>query len=1053
MAEAQTNDPKQFLTAEQADLLFGVFLSQVEDVCDPTRSNRVKVRVSGLDGYEGEGEDRVPNPTTEDLPWAGVAMPVTHSGGTFTTGSNHNMKVGDFVWTRLIDGNPRKRTVFAVAGPGVAVNPNDTEKPIAGPIPLTRTIVDDPETGNSVNPRVIAQDSDESGSQTSVGELGTEQQSDVAGGLLLPASPANPGGTFDTRVASASPGCTTTPAGDIENILAEFFATLQHTNGNIGTYYISKFTGKLFELQSIAKGYIQRVKSIMNAALSRAFGEMMAMLRKGVQALIKALLAPLPGVLTPVVDWFTQMLERLGCSMMDIGSMLGNFIENTILGYVGNIVNWSACQIKRFTDALFGRTLGMIEGVIDSVFGGISSVLGAIGGAIDIIGGGLASIMKLLGISCGGKKKCQPVKKKSSKVGSLEGLKSGFNSLDELLASLESGNHLPITSYCEDALTDPVGATEVNAWGPQVPDGGSGDSGEGTGTGIDFDDVVSSICSARFFKVEDTPETMAVIEGSTAEIRITRSGNLETTSSVTYRTLDGTAKANIDYCPVNGYIGFGIGESEKIITVNTIDNGVQDGSKYFFVKATGDGCGEMTKPTGRIWMKDSSTQSNVPGLTVPTVGAVSSTPQLNLDQPVYLLEADKSVVYEGEEVTFNLKTFNVDDGTVINYTLGRETTGIVWQDIEYIIGADGAKSYVDQEEDLQRQFTIMNGAASVTVKLKDDGIVEDGNQVAEQLYCELNNLATAAGVAVLDPKVDTSTDPTARSVAVEADKVTVEEGEEVRFTVTTKNFTDGELLSYSIFGTNITQADIVQPMSGNLYLENNKADIVIQIKEDRVQENQENLIFSIDNYGSQAVVIISASEDDPIETTDEPPADDDGTPVFSDPIIDDDGRIIDIEVKRSGHRYTSKPFITVDSNTGWGAYVEPILNSKGYLTRVRVIRPGKGYTGKTRPDTTICQLVGFHLTNVGGLYTSAPNVYVNGVSGIARATIGSSGYVTEIKLIAPEMTYIRTPIVTITGGGGFGAKAIPDLQCVPAEDSNLILQGLAKDPANYVDCP
>ena len=83
-------------------------------------------------------------------------------------------------------------------------------------------------------------------------------------------------------------------------------------------------------------------------------------------------------------------------------------------------------------------------------------------------------------------------------------------------------------------------------------------------------------------------------------------------------------------------------------------------------------------------------------------------------------------------------------------------------------------------------------------------------------------------------------------------------------------------------------------------------------------------------------------------------------------------------MKRSGHRYTSKPFITVDSNTGWGAYVEPILNSKGYLTRVRVIRPGKGYTGKTRPDTTICQLVGFHLTNVGGLYTSAPNVYVNG---------------------------------------------------------------------------
>ena len=1043
-------------TRTTTDKAFDLHEGYVEDIDDPKGSQRVKVRIIGVHDYKGEGETKIGIPPTEDLPWSRVMMPVTHSGGAHTSASSHNMQVGDSVVVKLIQGDTDNPVVVGVMDSGVACASD--EAPIATgkePIPLTKTVNQDLEKGQSPDPRNhTSQEQCIDGGTKPLGRLGTKEASDGLNGIRDTASPANQAGTFE--ITRASVDCPENPSSQVENVLSEFFATLQHTNGNIGSYYISKYTGGLFEIQSIAKGYISRVKKIMSAAMSRIMGEMMNMLRKAVKALMKAILTPLPGILTPVTEWFQKMLERLGCSMMDISGRIENFAENILMGYVGNIINWSACQVKRFTDAIFGNILGEITGMIDGLFGGISKVLGAIGGGLNIIGGGLANIMKMLGISCSGKKKCSKPAKVNSKNGSLQGLKGGFNSLDQLLADLETGNHLPIDSYCGDATTDPEPKTEVNIWGPTVPDsgtdGGTRDPGtDGTNNGITYDDIATAICNARTFKVIDIPETEAVQEGDTAYIKITRGGDTTTTSSVTFSTQDGTAKATEDYCPVNGYIGFGIGETEKTVEVKTLNNGVKDGSKYFFLRMDHDGCGKVLKPIARIWMKDPQAITNIPTLTVPDIGGGSSTPVLNVTNPVYHLTSTREVVYEGEEVTFKLETQNVDEGTQINYTLGRESTGIVYGDIEYVI-ENGVKTWVTQADDLTRSFKVSSGKAEVTVKLMDDGVVEDTNSVAEQLYLELNNLSTSVGVAVLD-SIQAVADPSTRTVKITPNKSLVEEGEIVTFNVVTTNFDNGELLPYSIFGANITQADIKQTLSGNLYVENNTASIDIEVLEDNTIEQQENMIFNIDDYGATATVVIAIPDDTPSEgETDEPDIDDE--PEFDFPIIDDTrGGIIDIEVKRSGRRYIERPFITLDSNVGYGAYVEPIINSEGYLTRVRVINPGYGYTGKKRPENVVCQLVGVFLTNVGGLYKIPPRVLVDGVSGVARATIAEGGYVTGVELIRKDMHYKTTPTIEIYGGGGFGAKAKADLQCVPAEESNLIIQGLAKDPANYVDCP
>ena len=1036
---------------------------QVESIDDPKNSRRVKVRVYDLHGKldENNGE-----PTTEELPWARVVMPVTASGGSFTSSSTHNLKVGDFVLVKFSKGDTNKPLVIGCVDAGVACASEKKPESLGKYCkPFEKAVYQDQKNGNNPDPRNhVPQDQCPDGGSKTLGRFGTETASDGLNGLRDEASPANQAGEFKVRRASVD--CPESPQGSISNILSEFFATLQHTNGNIGSYYISKYTGGLFELQSVANGYIDRVKAIMDAAMSRIMGEMMNMLRKAVKALMKAILAPLPGILGTATEWFSKMMEKLGCSMMDVSGRIQNFIGGILNGYVGNIMNWSACQVKRFTDSIFGRVLGEVTGVINGLFGGISKVLGAIGSGLNLIGGGLSSIMKMLGLSCSGNNKCAKPKKKDSKGGAFSGLSGGFNTLDELLADLETGNHLPINSYCGDATTDPEPKTEVGIWGPTVPDdgnnGGTTDTGidDGTttgggttGTGVNYDDIASAICNARFFKVLDIVEADAVTEGDIAQIRITRTGDTSSTSSITYRTQDGTAKAGQDYCAVNGFIGFGIGETEKIIEVKTIDNGVKDGNKYFFLKMQGDGCGQIPKDVGRIWMKDPTAITTVPVLTDPdvTTDGTSSTQLLNLTNPVYHLTTDTEVVYEGEEVTFKLTTQNVDDDTQVNYTLGRESTGITFNDLEYVI-ENGEKTWINRVEDLSRSFTVVDGKAEVTVKVYDDGVVEDTNNVAEQLYLELNNLSTSKGVAVLDAR-EAVVDPSVRSVKVTPNKSVVEEGESVVYTIVTTNFDQGEMLPYTIFGTNITENDVEEPLTGNLYIENNSAKFTLNISKDGEIEDAENLIFSIDDYGSQATVVISVPAETPAEGETDPVIDED-EPEFDDPIIDEEtGGIVDIEVKRSGRRYIAKPFITLESNVGYGAYVEPILNSQGYLSRVRVVTPGYGYTGKTKPSNTVCQLVNIVLTNVGGFFTSPPTILVNGISGIARATISDEGFVNGIVMIKKDMQYVSQPEIEIYGGNGFGARAIADLQCVPAEESELILQGLARDPANYVDCP
>ena len=84
-----------------------LFIGQVEDVNDPKRSGRVKVRCLGLhtrDKQSGESENSKNNYiTTEDLPWSRVILPTTHAQQS-RTGGKHGLLPGSWVVGFFADG-------------------------------------------------------------------------------------------------------------------------------------------------------------------------------------------------------------------------------------------------------------------------------------------------------------------------------------------------------------------------------------------------------------------------------------------------------------------------------------------------------------------------------------------------------------------------------------------------------------------------------------------------------------------------------------------------------------------------------------------------------------------------------------------------------------------------------------------------------------------------------------------------------------------------------------------------------------------------------------
>jgi len=478
---------------------------------------------------------------------------------------------------------------------------------------------------------------------------------------------------------------------------------------------------------------------VIREFVARVKGFVIEKITAGVKDLISALLSPNPtgNVLTPVTEWFNNLLKDLGCKMEDLGERLEKWLTNVLMSYINQIYRSAACLLDTLVNGILSKINSLMEDILGSILGPLQDILGVIAAPLNMIGGAINFVLKLLGISCSGPASDCAKYKTICNNGEKKEKENEKDFLDDLLTGID--NLFPVTGAdytqytCADAYTgNPLTVTTVGFTG-----------GVPKPTGSDIPENNTKVPVNRRQKITYNIQDIIVEEGEEAEFIVTRTGYTESASSVSYKTLKskGTATAGEDYLPEEGILGFAAGELQKTISIRTLYSEEREKNEDFYLRL------KINSPT-----PDSGTYSSfIKNIGVCTIternvtepgnpySVSSQDPVTIIDEafppivddgvdngdgdgnqdgliqdttdttPTYSVTANRTSVREGEFVVYTITTTNVDNGTILYYTLSGN--GITSGDI---IGAN-----------ITGSFVINNGTFELTVGLEEDGVVED----------------------------------------------------------------------------------------------------------------------------------------------------------------------------------------------------------------------------------------------------------------------------------------------------------------------------------------
>ncbi|CAR63422.1 putative base plate hub subunit and tail lysozyme [Synechococcus phage S-RSM4] len=719
---------------------FNWWVGQIEETAKKEKNNkggyRFKVRIVGDHPKSKEIL------STEDLPWAQVMMPVNVPFMPGNVGGAHPQLIkGCWVVGFYLDDDKQKPIIMGSIGqtPG-ATTISKSEKPGAT------------ESFQTYNNTTEAQvDPGRDGTPAPQNEKGPSEETNKTTGAL-PDGTTNADGpkvppipfqnNFDQEkwCQSVAEKCDKEDIGDkITYILGQFLFEIQRNNGNIGTYLVGQVNGTINSGIGIARKYISKFQKVIRKFVAKVKGFVIENITKGVKFLIKTLLFvdKKGNALTPVTKWFNNLLKDLGCKMEDLGKRLEKWLTDVIMKYVNQIYRAAACQVDTFINGILSKMNSLMEEVLQSVLGPLQSILGAIASPLNMIGGAINFVLNLLGISCSGPSRvCAKYKvvctdgekkKKEDKKDFLDDLLSG---IDDLFGSTK-GDYNQYT--CAEAYTgSSLSVTNVGFVG-----------------GVPAADNTTNTPLTRRPKISYDIQDITVQEGNEAQFTVVRRGFTEIASSVTYKTLSkGTAESGVDYLPVQGILGFAPDETEKVITITTLYDSETEGDEDFYIRlrknSPGEGSGvqssfvkniakctiteqDLTDPTDPFSPKPENPESGIDDTFPPDETDVPTDPTDDNDtggggdggdgsdgttestSPTYRVVADKSFVREGEFIVYTITTTNLENGSILNYSLTGD--GITSEDI---IGGN-----------INGSFVVNNNQAKVTVGLEDDGVVED----------------------------------------------------------------------------------------------------------------------------------------------------------------------------------------------------------------------------------------------------------------------------------------------------------------------------------------
>jgi len=755
---------------------FPWWIGQVEGVADLEENNKGGYRYKvAIVGEHPKSRELI---STAELPWANVMMPVNQpfAPGNIV-GSAAQLTPGCWVVGFYIDNDKQKPIIMGSIGQ----TPGSTT--------LTETIrQEDPDsrfaTGDRTNPFEVdpLTDGNPGASSTSKQNGGPSTGTRRGDGELR----VDTGVLVDSIEREEWCQLTAEKCDEVDtktqmkNILAQFLADIQSSNGNIGDYYVSKYTGGIYRSAGTARQYVNKAVSVIQELLARIKGYIVSLLQKAVDKLVKAVLRPNEdgNALTGVTEFFNKRLKDLGCKMEDIGLRLAEWLTNVLMSYVNQIYRAAICQVDELVNGIISKIYQLMNELLESILGPLQDILGAIAAPLNLIGNAINYILRLLGITCTGPDKTCAQYKKICTDGSKKDGEDDENFLDKLLSKIDNlfgdtpGDY---TQYvCEEAY--------------------DGAPLEITGIGFTGGVPLPGTDTTREPKIVYSINDVTVTEGEPAVFTITRSGITNIASSVSFKTLTkGTATSGTDYLAVDDIIGFSVGESEKTIQVQTLVDTVTDGNEIFYVKLTNnspeDGKTEIkfTKNIGQctILEKDlknpydpynpidvnpfedieDNTDENFPTVDDP----VNTNPTFNV-------VPNRSTCPEDEFIIYTITTTNIPNGAILYYNLTGE--GITPSDIvgnklngEFVIQDNEAKvtvgiredSTVEDEERLTFSITGTNAFAHVLITTDDDlsdfdsGIGDDPSTVYQQFRLPVvdpNNVITDDTGGIIEIPVD-----------------------------------------------------------------------------------------------------------------------------------------------------------------------------------------------------------------------------------------------------------------------------------------------------------
>jgi len=957
---------------------FNWWVGQIETNkdADPKKSGRYRVRIVG---QHLKDCDAIP---TNELPWASVMMPVTtpFTDG-LTTGASIGLEQGNWVVGFYMDSDKQKPIIMGSVGHTKASTIVKNVDPAPGKSCKSFTTY----IASDANPKTdwpsVAQKgtNDDGANVVSASEPAASygyipgQVPPVIASLLGKRSETNPtGGKHKYIIADPKCGSDGNLKSGITKIIADLLKANQDSGGRLGDYLVSKANGQLYNYIGIARYHIGRVVTLVKSFIARVKGEIIKLLREGIQKLIDALIlfddpegkiigntGPLKDPekafkpirekgnrLKKIKEIFDKIFAQLGCSIEDAADRIAQWLFDLLFGFLSDVFYQASCFIETLVEGIINQILSVLESLISTVLGPIQQLLSVLANPLNIIGGAINKVLSLLGISCSGPgAKCEKIQEVSSSCEEDDEDDQDF--LDKLIKDIENGPLDTNSGVCDEAR-----------------------------------------------RIPSEEETVVAFVG-------------------------------------------GVFADPPRVTSSTPPGGTNTPASFF---------PESYDEENDVIPSANSPSDNLPSVT-PTVPDTDIPETLPEDEENIFIavSSDKTVYQEGEVITYTVTSLNIENDTEYNYILSGE--GIVEENII---------------EGLTGQLVITNNQAIVSVTIASEGVVQDIPKVL--LFSIVDTNAQTSVIIdsnfVLVPGIDDDI-VSIPTYLVTSDKKEYKEGEDIIYTITTENVDNGIELQYTLFGNNITRNDIINDsLIGSFIINENKSEVIIRLKDDLEIEDDEILTFIINGTGVSTDVTILGDE---IDQLTQPSLDqlDDQTdekepkinkPVAGLPVTDENGSIISIPIVNNGDAYQKEPNVIIGGK-GYGATAIALLDGNGFVSEIRVTRTGVNYKKNTADSTGLnCIIDSYTLITPGGGYTAKPEVYVDGDNTLAEALINEDGYVFGVRSLDRTKTYNKLPKIEIIGGGGAGAKVIPNVTCIDIEE--LERRGYAKvGTGKYIDCP